>query len=138
MSPRVFEILARLKSIDLEGAALREELQEILEAEDGSVKQADFSMFKDTTSRLLTEFLCAPYYTLSHEDIRLDVIRNEEASDSAVRSVIKRARKEMKSYPECLYEIKSISKTGYKLERRKTCQNVAKPLKIVQKSARNK
>jgi len=136
MSPRVFEILTRLKSIDLEAVALREELQEILEAEDESMKQTDFSMFKDTTSRLLTEFLCAPYYTLSHEDIRLDVIRNEEASDSAVRSVIKRARNEMKNCPECHYENKTNSKTGYKLERRKTCQNVAKPSEIAMKSER--
>ena len=130
MSPRVLEILDRLESIDLEALALRKELREVLRAEpNSSVLQADFSMFKDTTSRLLTEFLNAPNRILSYEDIRLDVMFDAEASDSAIRSVIQRARQEMRDVPDCRYEIKSISKRGYRLERQKTCQVASKTSK---------
>ena len=120
MPPRVLEILARLESIDLEGMALRKELREMLEAEmNEDVIQADFSMFKNSTYRLLTEFLTAPNHTLSYEDIRLDVIFDEDVGISAIRSLIKRARKEMRNCPDCLYEIRSIPRKGYKLERKK-------------------
>ena len=126
MNSRVLEILVRLESIDLEAVVLRKELREMLEAEKTDHKEyADLSAFKDTTRRLLTEFLNAPNHILSHEDIRQDVIFDEWASDSAVRSVIKRARKEIKACRDCHYEIKPISKKGYKLERLDACQIVS-------------
>ena len=135
MNPRVLEILVRLESVDLEAIALRKELREVLEAEqNGNTMSADLSMFKGTTRRLLIEFLSAPNCMLSHEDIRLDVMFDEWASDSALRSMIKRARKEMKACRDCPYEIKPISKKGYKLERLGTCQIVSIGMKIPKKA----
>ena len=120
MRSRSLEILDRLKSIDLEAAVLHKELREVLEEEkNGTMVPPDLSMFKDKTCLLLTEFWNAPNHTLTHDDIRLDVICNAEASDAAVRNVIKRARNEMKSHHDCHFEIKSIPKKGYKLERQK-------------------
>ena len=126
MSPRVFEILDRLESISMEETALRKELREVLETEtkNESTVQVDFSKFKNATIRLLTEFLDAPNHILSYDDIRLTVMFDEDASEVAIRGVIKRARKEMRSCG-CLYEIISIPKKGYKLETSKcvkTCQ----------------
>jgi len=122
MDPRALEILARLETIDLETAALRKELRKILEAgKRGGANEAAFSMFKGTTRRLLTELLHAPNNMLSYDDIRIDVMLDEDVSNSAVRSVIKRARQEIKDRHDCPYEIKSIAKKGYKLERKK-CQ----------------
>lgn len=133
MNARVREILDRLETIDSETAALREELRNILEAEkDGGLKKADFLVFKDTTCRLLTEFLNAPNHVLSYDDIRIDVMFDECASDSAVRSVVKRARQEMKSHRDCHVEIRSISKKGYKLEVLKICQVVSNSPEIRQ------
>ena len=132
MPLRVLEILDRLESIDVEAAGLRKELRKVLEAEEDGT-QPDFSMFKDTTNRLLTEFLCAPNHMLSYNDIKLDVILDEYASDSAVRSVIKRARKEMRNCADCRYEIKSIPRWGYKLERQ-NMSNCVKGYKIAQKN----
>jgi len=118
MSSRPLEILNRLETIDLEAATLRKELRKALETEKKeSVQKADLSMFKDTTSRLLAEFLDAPNNMLSFDDIRLYVIFDEDASESAIRSLIKRARKEMKDCPCCHCEIKTIPKKGYKLAR---------------------
>ncbi|MCL2745405.1 MAG: helix-turn-helix domain-containing protein [Planctomycetaceae bacterium] len=124
MDPRALEILARLETIDMESMALRKELRKILEAgKRGGADEAAFSMFKGTTRRLLTELLHAPNNMLSYDDIRLDVMLDEDVSNSAVRSVIKRARQEMRDWHGCPYEIKSIAKKGYKLERKK-CQTV--------------
>ena len=137
MPPRVLEILDRLESIDVEAAVLRKELRKVLEEEEQGI-QDDFSMFKETTNRLLTEFLCAPNHMLSYDDIKLDIIFDEDASDSAVRSVIKRARIEMRACPGCRYEIKSIPKWGYKLERTKIVSNCVKYEKNSQKKSRKK
>jgi DNA-binding winged helix-turn-helix (wHTH) protein len=131
MSPRSLEILARLESIGMEAMVLCKELREVLVAEkSGSMEPPDFSMFKEKTCLLLMEFWNAPNHILSHDDIRLDVIFDEDASGVAVRSLIKRARQEMKDCHDCCYEIKSISKKGYKLERQKMCQIVANVSKV--------
>ena len=127
MSPRALEILARLDAIDLEAITLRKELRKELETEQGgSIEQAKFSMFKATTSRLLTEFLNAPNNILSYDDIRLYVMFDEEASGAAVRSVIKRARKALRVHHDCPYEIKSVSRHGYKLENVENGSNCVK------------
>jgi len=118
MPPRILEILDRLESIDVEAAGLRKELRKVLEAKENGI-QADFSMFKDTTSRLLAEFADAPNHVLFYDDIRLYVMFDEEASESAIRSMIKRARKEMRDCLDCYYEIRTIPQKGYKLEKQK-------------------
>jgi len=117
MNPRVLEIFDRLESIDSEAKKLRKELQEIFSEKKGvGTDQDDFSMFKDTTRRLLIEFLNVSGNILTQDDIKTAVICDEWASDSAVRSVIKRARKEIRTCPDCHYEIKSISQKTYKME----------------------
>jgi DNA-binding response OmpR family regulator len=80
----------------------------------GTAEQIDFSMFKDTTNRLLTEFMNAPDKMLSQEDIRQDEMFDEYASDDAVKKVIKRAREES-ALNKLPYEIKNIRGKGYKL-----------------------
>jgi DNA-binding winged helix-turn-helix (wHTH) protein len=63
------------------------------------------------------------------------VIFDEDASDQAIRSLIKRARNEMRAHRNCGYEIKAISKKGYKLEGN-VCQIVAKTPKVPAKEAK--
>jgi len=105
-------MLAKLQRLTAEEADLLTRLQ----TQDGSecTGKPDFSRLKDTTSRLLTEFWNAPNRTLSHEDIRQDVIFDEEANDKTIWQVISRARKELSDtrYP---YAIKSIDGKGYQL-----------------------
>ena len=118
MKPRVFEIITLLDAITLETTALHEELWELLDSKKTeSTQHINVSVFKNTTRRLLMEFLRAPGHMLSHEKIRSDVMFDEEASDAAVRNTVKRARKEMKACYGCRYEIKTIFKRGYRLER---------------------
>ena len=126
MYNRVFEILTRLDSIGLETRALRNELHEILsrtKSEWMSDEQPDFSMFKDTTQRLLREFWKAPDRILTQKDLQR-VMFDPQATEEAIRSMIKRARQEMRGY-RCCYEIVSISKKRYRLV--ETQQIVSKP-----------
>ena len=135
MSLRALKILDRLESIDLEATALCKELREVLEEEqNGSKVPPDFSAFKGKTCLLLMEFWNAPNHILSHKDIRLDVMFDEDASEAAIRNVIKRARNEMKKHCDCHFEIKSIPKKGYKLERQKMYQIVSKASKLRKKT----
>jgi DNA-binding winged helix-turn-helix (wHTH) protein len=137
MNFRILEILVMLETINAETMALHKELRDLLKAEQPEiVKQADFdfSMFKDTTCRLLTELLNAPGHMLSHKIIRQDVMFDVEASDSAVRNVVKRARKEMKENGACRYEIKTICTKGYKLEKIKKVSKCIKTPKSLPKS----
>jgi hypothetical protein len=60
MTPRVFEILARLESLSREAFALHKELQEIQDTESGNMPLPDFSMFRGQTIILLLEFWNAP------------------------------------------------------------------------------
>jgi len=102
----------------------------------GNTEQIDLdvSQFKDTTNRLLTEFLNAPDKILSKEDIRQDVILDEYASENAVMSAVKRARKEMQACRDCHYEIRNMKRRGYKLVRKETCHNLSR----TPKTPRNK
>jgi len=120
MTPRVLEILDRRAAIRLavgelcaEDLVLETELRAILEGV-AEPEVPDFSMFKDTTRRLLTELWDAPERMLEKEDIRQDVILDEYASDGAVKQVIGRARIEMqeKRFP---YVIKTVFNRGYQL-----------------------
>ena len=117
MNPQAHKIIVRLEAIALEATALLVEFRTTLETE-RTGSDVDLSMFKDTTRRLLEEFLRAPGKMLSHEKIRRNVMLDEYASDAAVRNLVKRARSEMSACRECPYFIKTISKRGYKLEKR--------------------
>ena len=121
MNPRVLEILDRRAAIRLaigelcaEDLVLETELREILEGRAEENDDVDFSMFKETTARLLTEFWNAPNKMLSQEDIRQDVILDEEASDKAVKNVIARARYEL-AEANAKFDIKNVFGKGYQL-----------------------
>ncbi|MCL2709680.1 MAG: helix-turn-helix domain-containing protein [Planctomycetaceae bacterium] len=137
MNPHIHRILVRLETIALEATVLHKDLRTALKAE-GAVmmRQVDLSMFKDTTRRLLKELLNAPGNMLSHSEIRQGVMIDVMASDSAVRNVVKRARKEMRACRDCPYEIKTIIRKGYRLEKTEMYQDVSKKPKISPKSRR--
>jgi len=90
-------------------------------SEPGKGEHPDFSMFKAETERLLIAFWNAPNRFLSQEDIREEVILDEEASERAVRQVIVRARKAIREMNFC-YEIKNLREKGYRLVNREMLQ----------------
>jgi DNA-binding response OmpR family regulator len=114
MNLRLLKISKERQDLYARLAALEKEEYEILTGTERS-EQIDYSLFKDTTGRLLTEFMNAKNNMLSHEDIRQDVMFDDEASDRAVRQVIVRARREIKACDDFHYEIKNIKEKGYKL-----------------------
>jgi len=105
----------QLHNLNTEEAGLLVRLQ--TQDEDESAGQPDFSRFKDTTSRLLTEFWNSPDHILSYDDIREDVIFDSVANDDTIRQVISRARREL-SDMRCPYEIKNLRKDGYRLTKK--------------------
>ena len=107
----------------IEAEALRKEQDNTKMNEE--VKQPDFSMFKDTTKRLLTELWSATGNMVSQEDIRQNVIIDAQASDVAVRLVVTRAREEIRNQRNFHYEIKNIKKKGYQLVKREEFQSVS-------------
>ena len=127
MTPRVREIFARLNAINLAESELRAErvvlLAELQERrEEGKHEEPeapDFSMFKDTTRRLLTELWDAPRRMLSQQDIREDVMLDAYATDGAVREAMRKARRELRSQ-NFAYDIKNIKNKGYGLVVRET------------------
>ena len=114
------EDVARLLKLEMEARELSARLDDISREREAILTKGctecvpDFSMFKDTTRRLLTELWDAPERMLSHEDIRQDVILDEYASDGAVKHVIMRARKELMNH-EFAYNIRSIWGKGYQI-----------------------
>ena len=72
----------------------------------------NFSRFSDTSRRLLTEMWDAPNRTISHQDVREDVIGDIDASLSAIWSVIFRAKKELEGSG---MTIKNVRGNGYML-----------------------
>jgi len=93
----------------------------------------DFSLFRDTTCRLLTEFWHAPDKILFHEDIREDVMFDPEAPDRNVRRAINRARKALREN-NFGYEIRNIKGKGYHLVRSETLPQASQTLPNPQKS----
>jgi len=71
-----------------------------------------FSMFSDTSRRLLIEMWDAPNRTISHQDVREDVIGDVDASLSAIWSVIFRTKKEFEG--SSMY-IENVRGRGYRL-----------------------
>ena len=74
----------------------------------------DSEHFRPSTFRLLQQLWLAPDHTLSKEDVRQDVNEDEYASDTAIRTVIKKARREL-ACVEFPYEIETIPAKGYRL-----------------------
>ena len=124
--PRYAETVAQLREISVERQRILKKLVKLNDREVDlfdqlqeqvkrtNIEPPDFPMFKETTRRLLTEFWNAPDHMLSHEDIRQDVIYDEEANDGTIWQVVSRANSELvktKSH----FEIKNIKKRGYQL-----------------------
>ena len=114
MDPRLLEISEERKTLYARLVVLEDEEQQIL-TKAKRLEQTDFSMFKDVTSRLLTELAKARNRMLLYEDIRKNVMLDTEASDRAVRQVVVRARLEIRSHHDCLCEIKNVKSKGYRL-----------------------
>jgi len=71
-------------------------------------------VFSPCTYTLLKEFFDAPNLTLSKEDIRQDVLHDDDASEGSLRQSILEARKELRrtGFP---YRIETIIRKGYRL-----------------------
>jgi DNA-binding winged helix-turn-helix (wHTH) protein len=71
-------------------------------------------VFSFNTCNLLKLFLDAPSMALSKEDVRQDVLSDDDARDGSVRQCILNARKEMQEngFP---YQIETITRKGYRL-----------------------
>lgn len=148
MTSRVLEILDRLNAIELAESELRAErvvlLAELRERQEGKCEEPevpDFSMFKDTTRRLLTELWDAPEKMVSQEHIKEYVMEDEDADLGYLRQVINRAKQEMKDCPDFQYDIENVWGKGYKLIARKVLQSVTnskKALKNKRKKVRKK
>ena len=67
-----------------------------------------------STTRLLVEFVKSRNHFLSKEDIRQDVIFDDDAREGSIRTLIYVARKELSDSP---YRIETIARRGYRLHR---------------------
>ena len=70
--------------------------------------------FTSTTYTLLQQFFEAPNRMLSKEDVRQDVLHDDDAREGSVRQCILEARKELRrtGFP---YRIETIVRKGYRL-----------------------
>ena len=71
-------------------------------------------VFAPNTYTLLQQFFAAPNWTLSKEDIRQDVLCDDDASQGSLRQCILEARKELRRY-DFPYRIETIVRKGYRL-----------------------
>jgi len=71
-------------------------------------------VFSPNTYTLLQQFFAASNMTLSKEDVRQDVLRDDDAREGSVRQCILAARKELRrtGFP---YRIETITRKGYRL-----------------------
>jgi DNA-binding winged helix-turn-helix (wHTH) protein len=71
-------------------------------------------VFSPSTYNLLKQFFDAPSMMLSKEDIRQDVLHDDDASEGSLRQSILEARKELRrtGFP---YRIETIIRKGYRL-----------------------
>jgi len=127
---RLLEIEKVLRELSAEREAI---LMKAVRTEYTEPEHIDFSMFKDTTRRLLIELWDAPQRMLSKQDICNDVILDEYASNVAVRLVITKAKKEMATHSDFHYVIKNIKRRGYQLVCKETFPNVSNPPKTPRK-----
>jgi DNA-binding response OmpR family regulator len=70
--------------------------------------------FTPTTYALLKQFLEAPKMMLSKEDIRQDVLCDDDAREGSLRQCISAARKELCRH-QFPYRIETITRKGYRL-----------------------
>jgi len=71
-------------------------------------------VFSPSTYTLLKQFFDAPNMMLSKEDVRQDVMGDDEAKEGSVRQCILAARKELRRN-EFPYRIETITRKGYRL-----------------------
>jgi len=71
-------------------------------------------VFNPSTYTLMKQFFDAPNMMLSKEDIRQDVLNDDDASEGSLRQCILEARKELRrtGFP---YRIETIIRKGYRL-----------------------
>jgi len=70
--------------------------------------------FTPSTFRLVQQLWLAPDHFLSKEDVRENVNEDEEASDEAIWTCLKRARRELET-ADFPYEIETVRGKGYRL-----------------------
>ena len=83
--------------------------------EDGIVVWEDRQhVFTPSTYTLLKEFFETPHRMLSKEDVRQDVLFDDDASEGSIRQCVFEARKELRrsQFP---YRIETIVRKGYRL-----------------------
>jgi len=141
MSGSQLKDIAQLQANNAERQAIRARLEELDQQDNEILKRVtdmeyketehslDLSKFTYGTQTLLAELIDAPNGIVSKETIRQYVITKEEPSDKSVRTVIFRAREEMKVFLDCRYEIETVRGTGWRLVCKETFQNVSKPQK---------
>ena len=71
-------------------------------------------VFSSSTYTLLRQFFEAESLTLSKEDIRQDVLLDDEAREGSVRQCILEARRELQRH-RFPYRIETITRRGYRL-----------------------
>ena len=125
------EIQARLEELDQQDneiltKAVRREYTE-------SEPKLNLLVFKDKTLLLLSRLLDAPDRMLSKDDIRDTVIYGNDAPGATVRTVIHRARQDMKACSDCRYEIKTVWGKGYRLVCKDLFQSVSNSQKTQKK-----
>jgi len=71
-------------------------------------------VFCPSTYTLLKQFFAAPNMMLSKEDVRQDVLGDDDAREGSVRQCVLAARKELRrtGFP---YRIETITRKGYRL-----------------------
>ena len=83
--------------------------------EDGIIMWQDRQhVFTPSTYMLLKQFFDAPNKTLSKEDVRQDVLNDDDASEGSIRQCISEARKELRRF-QFPYRIETIVRKGYRL-----------------------
>ena len=142
--------IAKLQANNAERQAIRARLEELDRQDNEILSRAeraehnetgatlDLSRFEYKTQTLLAELRDAPNGIVSKETIRQFVIGEEDAPDETIRTVIFRAREEMKVFPDCRYEIKTVRGTGWRLVCKETFQNVSKPKKPRKKQRKSR
>ena len=71
-------------------------------------------VFSPSTYTLLKQFFEAPNKMLSKEDVRQDVLYDDDASEGSIRQCILEARKELRRF-QFPYRIETIVRKGYRL-----------------------
>ena len=71
-------------------------------------------VFSPSTYSLLQQFFEAPNMTLSKEDVRQDVLRDNDAREGSIRQCVLEARKELQHH-RFPYRIETITRKGYRL-----------------------